>query len=206
MSGHFMIRRDAFEALAPALSSQGFKILLDVLATARGRLRMIELPTVLRERQHGESKLDSRIALAFAALVTSKLTHDAISIRFVMFSLVGLTGVGIHMSILALGLLIAGIPFAVAQSAAAIGAMGWNFTLNNLFTYRDQRLAGWRFLTGLIRFQLICAIGAIANIGLAIFIYNGTRIWWLAGLAGVLIGAVWNYAVTSVFVWRPEQR
>jgi dolichol-phosphate mannosyltransferase len=32
------------------------------------------------------------------------------------------------------------------------------------------------------------------------------RIWWLAGLAGVLIGAVWNYAVTSVFVWRPGQR
>jgi len=206
LSGHFMLRRDAFEALAPALSSQGFKILLDVLATGRGRLRMIELPTVFRERQHGESKLDSRIALDFAAMVTAKLSHDAISIRFVMFSLVGLTGVGIHMAILALGLLIGGVPFAVAQSAAAIGAMGWNFTLNNLFTYRDQRLAGWRFLTGLIRFQLICAIGAIANIGLAIFVYNGMRIWWLAGLAGVLIGAVWNYAVTSVFVWRPGQR
>jgi dolichol-phosphate mannosyltransferase len=57
-------------------------------------------------------------------------------------------------------------------------------------------------LTGLIRFDLICAIGAVANVGLAIFIYSGTHIWWRAGLGGVLIGAVWNYAVTSAFVWR----
>jgi dolichol-phosphate mannosyltransferase len=206
MSGHFMMRRDVFEALAPELSSQGFKILLDILATGRGSLRVVELPYAFRERQHGESKLDTKIVLDFAALVTARLTNDAISIRFVMFSLVGLTGIAIHMTILSLGLLSGALPFAVAQTIAAIGAMSWNFTLNNLFTYRDQRLAGWRFLTGLIRFQLICAIGAVANVGLAIFIYNGTRIWWIAGLAGVLIGAVWNYAVTAVFVWRPGQR
>jgi dolichol-phosphate mannosyltransferase len=205
MSGYFMIRRDAFEALAPHLSSQGFKILLDILATARGRLRTIELPTIFRERRHGESKLDSKIALDFAALVMAKLTNDAVSIRFLMFSIVGLSGVGIHMAILSLAL-VTGVVFAVAQSIAAVGAMTWNFVLNNLFTYRDQRLSGWRFLTGLIRFQLICAIGAVANVGLAIFIYSGTHIWWLAGLAGVLIGAVWNYAVTSAFVWRPAQR
>jgi dolichol-phosphate mannosyltransferase len=205
MSGYFMIRRDAFEALAPSLSSQGFKILLDIVATGRGSLRIIELPTVFRERRHGESKLDSKIALDFAALVVAKLTNDAVSVRFLMFSLVGLSGVGIHMAILSLVLLM-GAAFAIAQSIAAIGAMTWNFILNNLFTYRDQRLSGWRFLTGLIRFQLICAIGAVANVGLAIFIYNSTHIWWLAGLGGVLIGAVWNYAVTSAFVWRPAQR
>ena len=39
MSGFFMIRRDRFEQLAPQLSTQGFKILLDIVATARGELR-----------------------------------------------------------------------------------------------------------------------------------------------------------------------
>jgi dolichol-phosphate mannosyltransferase len=205
MSGYFMIRRDTFEKLAPSLSSQGFKILLDIVATGRGSLRIIELPTIFRERRHGESKLDSKIALDFAALVVAKLTNDAVSVRFLMFSLVGLSGVGIHMAILSLVLLTSS-GFAIAQSIAAIGAMTWNFILNNLFTYRDERLSGWRFLTGLIRFQLICSIGAVANVGLAIFIYSSTNIWWLAGLGGVLIGAVWNYAVTSAFVWRPAQR
>jgi dolichol-phosphate mannosyltransferase len=205
MSGYFMLRRDTFEALAPSLSSQGFKILLDIVATGRGNLRVIELPTIFGERRHGESKLDSKIALDFAALLVAKLTNDAVSVRFLMFSLVGLSGVGIHMAILSL-VMLTGASFAVAQSVAAIGAMTWNFILNNVFTYRDQRLSGWRFLTGLLRFQLICAIGAVANVGLAIFIYGSTHVWWLAGLAGVVIGAVWNYAVTSAFVWRPAQR
>jgi len=84
MSGHFMIRRDAFEPLAAAISSQGFKILLDILATGRGRLRIVELPSTFRQRQHGESKLDSKIALDFAALVTAKLTNNAVSARFLL--------------------------------------------------------------------------------------------------------------------------
>ena len=64
--------------------------------------------------------------------------------------------------------------------------------LNNLFTYRDQRLTGWQFVTGLIRFQVICAIGAISNVGIATWIYDYDRNWWIAGLGGALIGTVWN--------------
>jgi len=202
MSGHFMIRRDAFEAIAPALSSQGFKILLDILATARGSLRTVELPSTFRERQHGESKLDSKIALDFAALVTAKLTHDAVSARFLLFCLVGLTGLGIHLSVLSAFLTMTDLTFSVAQALATIGAIAWNFVLNNLFTYRDQRLTGWHFLTGLVRFQVICAIGAISNVGIATWIYDYDEVWWIAGLGGALIGTVWNFVVSAAFVWR----
>ena len=92
MSGYFMIRREAFEPLAPAISSRGFEIFLDILATKPGGLRVIELPSEFHERRYGESKLDSKIALDFAALVTAKLTGDAVSARFVLFCLVGLSG------------------------------------------------------------------------------------------------------------------
>jgi dolichol-phosphate mannosyltransferase len=201
MSGTFMIRRDAFEPLAAALSSQSTSILLDLNLVARGRLRVTELPRA--PRFGGQPGLrDFAIAIEFIGLTIARLTHDAISIRFLMFCLVGLSGVAIHLAILRLGLLSAGLPFAAAQTAAAIGAMVWNFTLNNLFTYHDQRLTGRAFWGGLIRFQLICAIGAISNIGVASFIYSSDQNWWLAGLCGVVMGAVWNYAVTSVFVWR----
>jgi dolichol-phosphate mannosyltransferase len=202
MSGHFMIRREAFEAIAPALSSQGFKILLDILATARGALRTIELPSTFRERQHGESKLDSKIALDFAALVTAKLTHDAVSARFLLFCLVGFTGLGIHLSILSTLLMLSDVSFGVAQAFATVGAIAWNFVLNNLFTYRDQRLTGWHFVTGLIRFQVICAIGAISNVGIATWIYDYHEVWWIAGLGGALIGTVWNFVVSATLVWR----
>jgi dolichol-phosphate mannosyltransferase len=202
MSGHFMIRREAFEAIAPQLSSQGFKILLDILATARGSLRTIELPSTFRERQHGESKLDSKIALDFAALVTAKLTHDAVSPRFLLFCLVGFTGLGIHLSILSALLMMSNVSFGVAQAVATVSAIAWNFVLNNLFTYRDQRLTGWHFLTGLIRFQVICAIGAISNVGIATWIYDYDEVWWIAGLGGALIGTVWNFVVSATLVWR----
>jgi dolichol-phosphate mannosyltransferase len=200
MSGFFMIRRDRFEALAPQLSSQGFKILLDIVATARGTLRIAELPFVFAQRQHGESKLDTRVALDFAALVLAKLTNDMVSFRFLLFCMVGLTGIAVHMTVLQLSR--GHLSFGAAQIAATVAAISWNFVLNNMFTYRDQRLSGVQFVTGLIRFQLICAVGALSNVGIAAWIYDHDPNWWIAGLGGALMGAVWNYVVSAAFVWR----
>jgi dolichol-phosphate mannosyltransferase len=203
MSGFFMIRRGVVEELAPSLSSQGFKILLDIVATAHGKLRIAELPFVFRERLHGESKLDSRIALDFAALLVAKLTEDAVSFRFLLFCLVGLTGVGVHM--IALVTVLSASPdtrFGIAQTVATLLAIAWNFTLNNALTYRDQRLIGWAFLVGLVRFEIICAIGAVSNVGVASLIYERNSDWWIAGLGGALMGAVWNYVVSAAFVWK----
>jgi dolichol-phosphate mannosyltransferase len=203
MSGFFMIRRAVVEELAPSLSSQGFKILLDIVATARGALRVAELPFIFRERLNGESKLDSRVALDFIALVVAKLTDDAVSFRFLLFCMVGLTGVGIHMVALFTTLdLWPGLRFSAAQTLATICAIAWNYTLNNAFTYRDQRLVGWSFVTGLLRFEIICAVGAVSNVGVATWIYEHNPEWWIAGLGGALMGAVWNYVVSAAFVWK----
>ena len=202
MSGFFMIRRDRFEELAPSLSVQGFKILLDIVATARGHLRIVEIPFVFGARQHGESKLDSMVALDFFGLVLAKLTRDALSLRFLMFALVGSLGLAVHMAVLKIVLELGVASFAAAQAIAAFVAMTSNFLLNNLFTYRDQRLKGWSLMRGLVVFYLVCAVGLLANVGVAFSIYNQQPIWWLAGAAGALMGVVWNYALSSLLVWR----
>lgn len=202
MSGFFMIRRDRFEELAPSLSVQGFKILLDVVATAHGELRIVEIPFVFGTRQHGESKLDSMVALDFFGLVLAKLTRDALSLRFLMFALVGTLGLAVHLIALKLVLEISSASFTVAQAIAAFVAMTSNFLLNNLLTYRDQRLRGLGLLRGLVLFYLVCAVGLLANVGVAFSIYNQQPIWWLAGAAGALMGVVWNYALSSLLVWR----
>ena len=62
MSGFFMLRRDVLEEALRRLSGQGFKILLDILASSPRPLRVRELPYEFRERQRGESKLDTRVA------------------------------------------------------------------------------------------------------------------------------------------------
>ena len=202
MSGFFMIRRDRFEELAPALSTQGFKILLDIVATAHGRLKTVEIPYTFGARLHGESKLDSMVALDFLGLVLAKFTHDIVSLRFLLFALVGGTGLFVHLGTLFVALRLFHVPFAGAQAAGAFVAMTSNFILNNFLTYRDQRLKGFAILGGLLAFYLVCSVGLFANVGVAFSVYDKQPIWWLAGTAGALMGVVWNYAMSGLFVWR----
>jgi dolichol-phosphate mannosyltransferase len=81
-------------------------------------------------------------------------------------------------------------------------AMTSNFVLNNQFTYRDQRLRGLGLLRGLVIFYLICGVGAVANVGVASYAFTSHHAWWLAGIAGAVVGSVWNFAMSSVFTWR----
>jgi dolichol-phosphate mannosyltransferase len=202
MSGFFMIRRDRFEQLAPQLSTQGFKILLDIVATARGSLRIKEIPYSFGSRLHGESKLDSMVALDFLGLVLAKLTGDVVSLRFLLFAMVGSLGLLVHLVALFVTLEVFNVPFPEAQACGALMAMTSNFLLNNFLTYRDQRLKGFGILRGLLLFYLVCSVGLVANVGVAFSVYDSEPIWWLAGAAGALMGVVWNYAMSGLFVWR----
>ena len=201
MSGFFLMRRVAFDPAVRKLTQQGFKILLDLFASTPAPLKFAEVPYVFRRRQHGESKLDSMAAWEYGMLLIDKLVGRLVPSRFILFGLVG--GVGIFVHLAALGAaLYAGIPFTIAQSIAALIAMTSNFAVNNVITYRDRRLSGWRFLTGLLSFYLACSIGAVANVAVASLIYAQNYAWWLAALAGALVGAVWNYALSSFYTWR----
>jgi dolichol-phosphate mannosyltransferase len=201
MSGFFMIRRDAFEPLAPELAVEGFKIMLDILATARGRLRVAEETYAFAARSGGDSKFDIQNSLDFLGLLASKMSGGLIPIRFMNFALVGLTGVGVHL--FALQTIIAwGATFVMAQTAATFTAMTSNFLMNNILTYRDRRMTGWNLVRGLLLFYVICGIGAFSNIGVANWIYGQSTIWWVAGLAGSIIGTVWNYTISSRLLWR----
>lgn len=202
MSGFFMIRRDEVEAVAPKLSSQGFKILLDIVATSKSRLRLKELPFTFREREHGESKLDTMVTIEYLGLLISKMFGDLISVRFLLFSLVGATGVVVHLVALRILLVAGELPFDRAQFFATFIAMTSNFFLNNQMTYRDRRLKGLKAFKGLLSFYLVCSIGVLANVGIASWIYGNKPVWWFAGTAGALMGAVWNYAASSVLTWR----
>jgi dolichol-phosphate mannosyltransferase len=208
MSGFFLMRRDVFDEIAPSLSNEGFKILLDIIVSAdrararRGKeLRIGEVPYTFRPRNAGESKMSSIVVVQFLGLVLSKLTGGLLPASFLLFGLVGGLGVFVHMGVLfAAGA--AGANFYVAQTFATLVAMSFNFVLNNELTYANKKLRGWRYLTGLLTFYAVCSIGAIANISVASWIYTLDRSFWIAGLAGVLMSVVFNYSVTKVFTWR----
>ena len=196
-----MMRRELFEALAPRLSTHGFKVLLDIVASSEEPLRVVEMPYEFRARNHGASKLDSLVVLDYVGLLLAKISGDWLSIRFVLFAFVGASGLIVHLLALRQALAF-GIGFDWAQTIAAFTAMTSNFVLNNQFTYRDQRLLGFAALKGLGSYYAVCSVGTIANVGVANWIYGAQPSWWLAGTAGAIMGVVFNYAASGALTWR----
>jgi dolichol-phosphate mannosyltransferase len=202
MSGFFMLHRRVLDETVRGLSGLGFKILLDVLATAKHlELRIVEVPYEFRDRFAGDSKLDERVVWEFGMLLADKTIGRFVPVRFVAFSIVGGIGLVVHLAVVSAALNIVGWPFEVAQAVATTVAMVFNFALNNRLTYGDRRLRGSRWFTGLIGFMLACSVGALANVGVATYLFENSVHWVAAAVAGVAVGAVWNYAVTKVYTW-----
>lgn len=201
MSGFFAVRRDAFERALPRLSGIGFKILIDILASSPTALRVAEIPYHFRTREAGESKIGMRVIAEYAELIADKTIGRFVPVRLLKFLMVGGLGVFVHLAILG-ALLSAGDAFITAQTGAVMTAIAFNFFLNNSFTYADRKLKGWAMLGGLASFYAISALGAVANIGIGTWMAGQDERWWIAGVAGVLVGAIWNFAMSSALTWR----
>ncbi|HOP20244.1 MAG TPA: GtrA family protein, partial [Amphiplicatus sp.] len=194
--------RPAFDESARKLSGVGFKILFDIVSAAPRKLAIRELPYEFRQRQAGESKLDASVLLEFAMMMLDRKFGRFVPARFILFSAIGGLGLFVHLTALWMGLNLFDFPFMGAQAFATFVAMTSNYALNNAITFRFQRRTGWRFLTGLLSFYAVCSVGAVANVGIAQVIYSNAAAWWVSGVAGALVGSVWNYAVSSIYTWR----
>ena len=200
LSGFFVLRQDLVPQLAPKLSGRGFKILMDILASSSSPLRIAELPYHFRTREAGTSKLGPSVAFDYLRLLASKSARRTLASRPFRFGLVGLSGLATNLLVLDAAL--RWLPFAQAQTVAVLVAIGSNFLLNNRITFGDRQLRGHRLVVGLISFYMVCGLGALANVGLAAAVFAGGKRWWLAGIAGAIVGSGWNFLASSVLTWR----
>jgi dolichol-phosphate mannosyltransferase len=205
MSGFFMVTRAYLDEVAHSLSSIGYKILLDLIASSPRTVRIGEVPYRFGTREHGESKLDILVSLEYLQLLLAKLVGDYVPVRFILFGMVGSLGALLHLGVLYAGMHSLGGSFVQAQTLATLVIMIMNFLLNNLITYRDRRLRGIRLVGGLFSFCLACSVGAFVNVRVADFLAGGGWAWYAAGLIGIAIGSVWNYGVTAIFTWRNQR-
>lgn len=201
MSGFFAIRRETLMEAMPKLSGVGYKILLDLIASLPTAPKITEVAYEFRVREAGESKLGALVMSEYASLLAEKTIGRFIPVRLIKFLMVGGLGVGVHLTVLASALALK-VPFMGAQTLAVAIAIAFNFFLNNIFTYSDRMLKGWAIAWGLLSFYLVSAVGAVANIGIGTWVNDHDGRWWIAGMAGVLIGAVWNFAASSFVTWR----
>ena len=202
MSGFFAIRREVLERAVRNLSSVGFKILLDIIASSPEVPRVKEVSYEFRNRHAGESKLDGQALWAYLMLLADKFTRGIVPVRFLSFALIGAVGVIIHLSILTFLFRGISLTFTFSQAFATVIAMVSNFTMNNALTYRDKRLRGTAWVIGLVTFMLTCSFGALANVGVASFLFKRDTFWVLSALTGIVVGTVWNYAMTATFTWE----
>jgi dolichol-phosphate mannosyltransferase len=206
VSGFFMMRREVAEKAAASLSGVGTKILIDLLSSSSRSLSVVELPYRFRGRYSGSSKHDWSTVFEYLALLAEKVSGRYLPSKFFLFGLVGASGMLVHLVVLRLLLAVVGTGFVGAQSAATAIAMVWNYFFNNALTYRDCSLVGWAAVRGLVSFMAICALGAVVNVLVARDLYAMTQMWLLAGAGGAAVGALLNYALTSMFTWgrRPS--
>jgi dolichol-phosphate mannosyltransferase len=206
MSGFFIVRRSFLEHVVRRLYGRGFKILLDLLAAARGEARVVELPYRMRSRQHGESKLGARVIAEYVMLLLYHLTGRLLPARFFLFAAVGVSGLAVHLAVLTAVFRATGGSFLLSQSLAIWAAMTSNFFLNNIFTYGDQRLRGAGLWRGLVSFYIACGVGALINLALAEWLFWKSAPYLLAGLVGALVAALWNFFTTASFTWGRAPR
>ncbi|KQW81846.1 glycosyltransferase [Brevundimonas sp. Root1279] len=205
MAGLFLFRREWLDEAGPRMSPVGYKVLLDLALSGRRTPKVFETPTALRSRLGGESKLDLRVIAELGAQLVEKRTKGLLSARFVMFGAVGASGVVVNVGLLAV-LEAVGAPFWAAQAGAVAAAMSSNFVLNNLLTFRDRRLTGAAFWKGLLAFYLACGAGALINqiAGMSLHALHVPTL--LAGVAGALLAAVWNYSAASSLAWGRKDK
>ncbi|CAH0495717.1 glycosyltransferase family 2 protein [Novosphingobium sp. CECT 9465] len=214
MSGYFLIRAETLRADAHRLSGVGFKILLDILATVDRPLKVKEFPLHFAARAEGESKLDQTVVFEFLVGLYDKWLGRIIPTRFALFGTVGAMGVAVQLGALWVLLkLIAGerfvygnwsesATFNTANTLAAIIAMTFNFVLNNELTYSDKRLRGFGpVMRGWAQFALTCSLGLLTNIGSAAVLKTIGFHAVVAVTVGIVLGSVWNFALSSRFVW-----
>jgi len=207
MSGYFLLSRDYFHAVVHDLSQMGFKILLDLVLSSQRPVRIAEVPLAFGVRIHGESKLDTSLGIEFLLLIADKLVGRIVPVRYVLYSLVGLLGVAVHASVLWMLHAWMGFPVLTAQTIATLGAMTFNFLLNNSITYRDAKLTGWKAIAaGYTVFVAACAVGVVANLSVVKFLMGYGVYWLLAALGGMIIGSAWNFLAASVFTWKLVQQ
>ncbi|MGY8815793.1 MAG: glycosyltransferase [Gammaproteobacteria bacterium] len=201
MSGFFMVNREFFEKIKYRISGRGFKILLDFIVSSREPVKFKELPYTMRSRTRGDSKLNFLVVWDFFILVLNRFLGEILPYRFISFMTVAFSGLILHLLILWIMYDISNLNFTLSQSVATFIAMTTNYIFNNIFTYHDNKKSGNYFWRGLLSFYLVCMLGAIVNVALATELFQRSVPWILSGIFGALAGAIWNFTVSSIFVW-----
>ena len=203
LSGFFMAKKETFLRSTDKLQTQGFKILADFLATEGKNIEIKELGYKFKNRITGESKMSFQTALELMGLILSQIFQGRVSIRFILFCMVGLSGIFVQLLITGASMFFIN-QFPTSQTLGIIAAMTSNYFLNNSITFKERKLQSFELIRGLFSFYLICSLGAFTNFAIASYIFDFSSNWLISSFIGAVFGAIWNFTLTSIFTWKSK--
>ena len=203
MSGFIAFKRNSCINLIEKIDVNGFKFFYELLALSKGSLSIIEIPLEFKERKYGSSKLDPSIIWDFLISLIHTFSKRIIPRRAISFAIVGLSGVFVQMFVIYFLILVTKLNFQQVLPFGIIMAASSNYTINNHLTFRVNKLKGFKFLRGLIKFLLVSSLPIVANIGVTNLFYSQfSSNTFFSQLAGIIVVFIWNYAASSKFVWN----
>jgi dolichol-phosphate mannosyltransferase len=189
LTGFFLLRQSFRDEVVHDLSGAGFKILLDIFASARRPLAFEEVPMRFRERHSGESKLDATVMIAFAGMIVDKVSGRILPVAYMAMTLGVLFSVGFHVAVLSIMRNGLGMPFTVSQVFAGAICLTVTLVVGTRFSPHPRMGIG-----GLAGGWLAAAPGLITNIWLAMLLDKAGVDWVIAGTSGALLGALATHA------------
>lgn len=207
MSGFFAISRETFEDVLPRLNPKGFKILLDLLVHVPAGTNVKELPFSFGKRLLGESKFSAKVRLQYLEFLYDATVGRFIPLTLVKYCVVGALGVAVNLSAYIMTMLLLGESqqyglFPTPLVAGIEAAIVFNFLLNNTWTFSLAKLRGWDAVNGFVKYNVVCAFGALANVAVTALLFDG-GISAIGSIAiGAFVGMIWNYTIGKLFAWN----
>ena len=203
MTGFILLKRNSCIKYIEKIDVNGFKFLYELLCLSKGKLKVIEIPLVFGLREFGQSKLDLAVIWDFFISLIHNFFGRIIPRRAFSFAFVGLIGVFIQMFVVYFFIWLTDFDFEKVLPIGVILAATSNYIINNILTFRSNKLTGKNFYFGLFKFLLVASLPIIANIGIVNLFYNQlSSNTFSAQIAGILVVFIWNYAASSRVVWN----
>jgi dolichol-phosphate mannosyltransferase len=202
LSGFFMLRGELLERTVHGLSARGFKILVDIFATAGGKITFKELPFTFRNRYAGQSKLDSLTLWEYFLLVAEKTLGGRVPVEYPAWAGGMALAAVVHMLTLHVLHVSLGLGFVLSQSGGAAASALFVYGAGDYFVGRRFKRGAAVFLKGLAGFAAAALPGFIYSVGAAALLDGAGVSRLQAGLCGAVGGVLWCYLVVTTFSRR----
>jgi dolichol-phosphate mannosyltransferase len=201
MSGIFMVRASVLRNAQ--LNPLGYKILLEVIAKAHYK-KLVEVPYVFQEREHGASKLGTRQYVEYLQHLARLAVGTGQFLGWIRYGLVALAGALIDIALIVVLVKKGAWPPVAALPVAIEAALLSNFVCSEAFTFRSADVPPFRrgVWGRLARYEGICLPGAALNLLVTLlWVALGGRIL-TAAAGGVLAGGALNMLMNIPAIWR----